>query len=254
MWTYIGQLINFIIFVVVLYALLYRPLGRILTARRQAMEKEREEAKKLTVEGQAALDEAARRESELEARRESVLSEARQQADAERKETLQAAEEQARGKVERYRRLLRQEREDALDAVRGDLRGVILDVAGRILADDMERLTQRGIERIEELLDDLSDDDLAAARKSLEERNNTVEVRCASELDEDEEEKLAKTLRKALDREDLKLEVTRAPELLAGLEVVLGHLNLSAHWQSVVDDALVGRDEAGKGDEHDRDS
>ena len=57
-WTYVGQIVNFLIFVVVLYYLLYRPVGNIMKARRDKMEEDLHDAEKKRAEAQAARADA----------------------------------------------------------------------------------------------------------------------------------------------------------------------------------------------------
>ena len=243
-WTWIAQIGNFIVFVVVLYFLLYRPVGRILKERKDAMEADLRKAEKLRAEAEQALAQAQKREQELEAKREGILKEAREQADKHRKEVLKETEDQARARVERFRRVLKQERDDLLEKITGELRTTILHVAGAVVGDDAGRLADRGIERVEALLQDMSSEDLERARNTLDRQGRPARVRSAAPLNEDQQNRLKKILGGKLGIEGIELEVEEDPSLVAGLEVALGHINLSAHWQSVIDDALSAQKDA----------
>lgn len=238
LWTFIGQIVNFIIFVVILYYLLYRPVGRILKERKDAMEAELREAEKLRAEAEAARNEAEKHEQELEAKRDAILKEAREQAETQRKELLQETEDEARARLDRFRRILKQERDDMLGKITDELRGTILHIAGAIVGDDSDRLADRSIERIESLLGDLSDEDLASARNALDGQEPSVQVRSAGPLSEQQQARLQEALAGKLAVENIALEVTEDSSLVAGLEVAVGHLNLSAHWQGLIDEAL----------------
>lgn len=236
--TTIAQIVNFLIFVAVLYYLLYRPVKRIMQARKDEMERDLREAEKKLAEAEALRLETEKRAEELEASREKILKDARDQAEAHRKETLKQAEQQARERLERFRRVMEQERSDLLEKVADELRETIISVSGAVLSDASERLAERGIERLEELLSGMPADDLDNARKALAESGNRVAVRAAGSLDEAQQKRLKELLGGKLGIEGLELEVEEAPELLAGIEVTMGHIVLSADWRRVVDDEL----------------
>ena len=244
LWTYLGQIVNFIIFVVILYYLLYRPVGRILKERKDAMEADLRKAEELRAAADKARAEADQREKDLEDKRDAVLKEARDQAEAHRKEVLKKTEDQARARVDRFRRVLKQERDELLENVTDELRGTILHVARAVIGDDTQRLTDQAIERVEALLADLSADDLADARAAMQDKAQPALVRSAAPLNEKQQGRLRKTIEDKLDLKKIEMTIAEEPALLAGLEVALGHVSLTAHWQSVIDDALRRQKEA----------
>jgi F-type H+-transporting ATPase subunit b len=237
-WTYVGQIVNFLIFVVVLYYLLYRPVGRIMKARRDKMEEERRDAEKMREEAQAARADAERMLKELEEKRDRILAEAREKAEATRKELLDLAEEQARERLDRFRRIMEQERDDLLAKVTDDLRDTIVAVAGSVVGDLSDTLTERGIDRVGELLDGMPDEEIAGAAKSLAEAGGNVRVRSAAPLDAKAVSRLKKGLAGKLDVPKIELTFEEDPGLIAGVEVIVGHVDLSAHWRGVIDEAL----------------
>ena len=241
-WTYIGQIVNFLIFVVILYYLLYRPVGRIMKRRKDEMEAERREAEKTREEAQGALAEADKRAAELEQKRDSVLKEAREQAEAQRKELVKLAEEQGRERLERFRRVMEQERDELLQKVAGELRETIVQVAGAALADVSEALGDRAIDRVGELLDGMSDEDRRGALEALGEAGGLVRVRSGGPLRKDAAARLKKLLTEKLEAKKLDIEVTEDASLIAGIEVTLGHVSLAAHWRVVIDEALEKRE------------
>ncbi|MHC5053853.1 MAG: F0F1 ATP synthase subunit delta [Planctomycetota bacterium] len=237
-WTYVGQIVNFLIFVVVLYYLLYRPVGRIMKARRDKMEEERRDAEKMRAEAQAARADAERMLGELEEKRDRILAEAREKAEATRKELLDLAEEQARDRLDRFRRIMEQERDDLLAKVTDDLRDTIVAVAGSVVGDLSDTLTERGIDRVGELLDGMSAKEVAGAAKSLAEAGGNVRVRSAAPLDAKAVSRLREGLAGKLAVPEIELTFEEDPGLIAGVEVIVGHVDLSAHWRGVIDEAL----------------
>lgn len=243
-WTYIGQIVNFLIFVVILYLLLYKPVRRVMQQRKDEMEAELREAEKKLREAEKIRADAEQRARELEEKREAVLKAAHTQAEAQRKELLQRAEEQARDRLERFRRIMAQERSDLLSKVTDELRDTIVQVAGAVLGDTSGRVADSGLERVEALLEGMSQEELESARKALGKLENRVSVRSAGALTDKQLGQLRKLLGKKLGIEHIELEVKEEPSLLAGLEVTLGHVHLEAHWRGVIDEALREQQEA----------
>jgi F-type H+-transporting ATPase subunit b len=238
-WTYIAQIVNFLVFVVILYLLLYKPVRRIMQQRRDEMEAERREAETKLQEAEKLRAEAEASAKELEEKRDSILKEAREQAEAQRKELLEQAEQQARDRLQRFRRIMEQERDELLDKISDELRETIVETAGAVLSDTSGAVTDRALERVETLLDGVPDEDVQSARKALDKSGNRVPVRFVGTLTDDQLDRLRTTLRRKLDVKNIELEVTEDPSLLAGLEVTLGHIQLEAHWRGVIDRSLA---------------
>ena len=237
----IAQIVNFLVFVVILYYLLVKPVRKVMKERRDKMESERREAEKKLAEAEKLRAEAEAAAKELEEKRESILKEARDQADARRKELLEQAEALARDRLQRFRRIMEQERDELLDEITAELRDTIVTVAGSVLGDASEGLTDRALERIEKLLEDMPDDEVKGARKALDKLDNRVPVRFVGTLTDDQLDRLRKALRKKLGLKEIELEVAEDPSLLAGLQVTLGHVQLEAHWRGVIDEAMKKR-------------
>ena len=234
----VAQMINFLIFAYILHRLLVKPVRAMMAKRKAAMEADLRQAETLKKEAEMLKAEAEKHEQDLEAQRDGILKEAREKADAHRREVLKQAEDQGRAKLERFRRLLNQERGELIETVNDDLRDTILEVAHAIVGDDAGALTDRAIERVEALLGELSSDDLAGAREALKEDGAAVKVRTAQALSDEQFERLKGVVAAKVEDDGLEIAVEEAPDLLAGIEVIVGHLSLAAHWRGVIDAAL----------------
>ncbi len=239
----IAQIVNFVAFVVILYYLLVKPVRKVMKERRDEMEAERRDAEKKLEEAEKLRGEAEAAAKELEDTRESILKEAREQAGARRKELLEQTEALARDRLERFRRIMEQERNELLDEITAELRDTIVTVAGSVLGDASEALADRALGRIEKLLEDMPDKEVEGARKALDKLDNRVPVRFVGTLTDDQLDRLRKALREKLGIKGVELEVTEDPSLLAGLQVTLGHVQLEAHWRGVIDEAMKKRQE-----------
>lgn len=240
-WTYVGQILNFLIFVGILHYLLYKPVSRIMKRRRDEMESDLREAEEKREEADGIRRQTEQSARELEDKRESVLREAREQAEREREEMINQAEQTGRDRLRRFRRVMQQERDDLLEKVSDDLRETIVKVAASVLGDASAQLTDRSLERLEKLLDGFSDEEANRARQVLAD-NGAVHVRAAGGLDGKQEKRLRSLIEERLSVRDFNIESERDDSLVAGIEVTIGHLQLEAHWRSTIDEALQERD------------
>lgn len=245
-WTYVGQILNFLIFIAILHYLLYKPVSRIMKQRRDEMASDLKEAEEKRKEAGQIRLQAEQSARELEDKRDSVLREAREQAEREREDMITQAEQAGRDRLRRFRRVMQQERDDLLESVSDDLSQTIVKVAGSVLADASAQLVDRSLERIEELLDGFSDEEADRARQALAE-NTAVRVKAAGGLDAKHEKRLRSLIEGRLSVRDFDIKSERDDSLVAGIEVTIGHLQLEAHWRSTIDEALQEREAVGRG-------
>lgn len=244
MWSYFGYLLTFLVFVGVLYYLLYKPVGRILRERKEKQDEALRKAEQLRAEAEEIRGAAAKAQETLDAKREGILDETREQAEAERKELLKTAEDQARARIERFRRLMTQEREELLGELRGELRETILSVAHAMIGGDHAVFVERALRKVEDLLKDVSDGDVKAVRRALSEEGQPVSVTTASPLEDKDEDRLRDMFAERFDMDDdeIRLKVSEDASLAAGFEIVVGPLSLSANWRDAIDEALKAKE------------
>jgi F0F1-type ATP synthase delta subunit len=143
---------------------------------------------------------------------------------------------------------MQQERSEVLGEVAADLRETIVTVAGSVLADAGSDVTERAIDRVEKALAEASPRDVELARKTVEEREGLVEVTSASPLSDAHRERLAGVISSAIGTSSVNLHYREDAALLAGMEVTIGVLKISAAWKDALDKALSApsADAAGK--------
>jgi len=251
LWTYVGQIVNFIIFVVILYFLLYKPVRKILRERKEEMESDLRDAEKKREEAEKIRKEAEEKLKAFEKERDKAMSEARKSAEEERKALLQKAEEEARAKLEGYRRIMGQERNELLEKVQGELRESVIEATGAIIRDsaDLESIAEEGLKRLEEQLEGLSEEDLKSARKALSDADGEAKVFHAGFVSKQQLKRLGVMLGKTFGEDEIKLDAREDPSLLAGWKIELGPLHLLANWRATIESALADRSPSPEPDE-----
>jgi F-type H+-transporting ATPase subunit b len=134
-WTFIFQLINFVVLLLVLRRLLYRPVKEIMEKRRAAVRKTLEDAEKTKQEASALKEEYEIKKTEMDRLRGDVLDKAEEEADIRRKEILRKAEEEAKVIFQKERARLDFEKNKIESRLKENIVDTSLSYAASILSD-----------------------------------------------------------------------------------------------------------------------
>jgi len=147
-------LVNFTILLVILYAVGYKPILRMLDQRSEsiresveAVERVRQEAATQQAELEKRLDEG-RQEGQV------LLAQAREMADRYREEERAKARQEAEAFITRARVDIRQERDEAIDEVRRHFAELAILAAERVIERSLDEGAHRDI--IERVLEETS--------------------------------------------------------------------------------------------------
>ena len=221
--TFLLEIVNFLVLMIVLQRLLYRPLREGIARRhRELEEREREAERSLDAARQRSV-EVDEREAALESLRAEVLRRATEEAGEHRARLLEQAREDAEAERARARRLLDSERAASVTWVRDLAAERSTEIAGRLLAELAPeaidaQLTERLLAEIARQTPALLAELGAEAR---------VEVAAARLPDARVADRLRSELGRALGR-PVELSVREEASLLHGLRVRVGHLVLDA--------------------------
>jgi F-type H+-transporting ATPase subunit b len=155
-WTFLLELINFLVLVFVLHRLLYRPLREAVDRRRAEIESARGNAERSR---QDAADLKSRAEAELadvDRRRVELLDQARAEADEHRRRLFAEADKAAEQRLAESRQVLEQERNDVRAALKEDVFHTAVSLSERLLRQAIDaslhdQLAHRLIETLEAL-------------------------------------------------------------------------------------------------------
>ncbi len=98
-WTFLFEVVNFLVLVYVLQRLFYRPLHEAIDRRREANAKAQADAQKAGQEAAALKQQLNTRLAALDQERQELIRAAREQTEADRKATIAEAERAARNAV-----------------------------------------------------------------------------------------------------------------------------------------------------------
>lgn len=235
------QLINFAILVWLLQHFLYRPVLRMVDARRAAIDGEylaAAQAKQAADERLTELGDARRgMTAERDAALASAAAEAERQAAARRAQ----AEQDAEALIEETRKSLASERERLLEEARHAAFDLAADIAGRLLAQAPAELrAQAWLERIDDHLQSLPQSDRAELAGELA-SGAPLRVITAVPLGAATLESWRAALHRAL-APGVQVSFETDPKLIAGAELHFPHATLTFSLRSVL---LILRAELG---------
>ena len=217
-WILLAQIINFVILMVILKALAYKPIQKMLADRTERIQKQMEDA-----------EFAAKARAEAEAQRDELLTEARQEvhkitADANaqledmKKASIEEAQQQAKEILADARQKAEEERDRMLAKMRGQISTLAIAAAQQIIGEKLDE------ERQQALVDSFFSGISAGSVKVLEEMEPTespVTVTSAVPLVDKEQSTISDNLAKHLGK-GFELDFKVDPSILGGLIVRAG--------------------------------
>ncbi len=144
-WSLLINLLALIVFFVVLYFIAYKPLRRLVDARRAKMRGEREEGERLLAEGRRREEETRDIVSEAERRSSEILKASEREGERIREERVLLAEDdiarREKGEMER----IRQEEERSRARLRDETVDLALHMSEKLLGEKMDEERDRAL-------------------------------------------------------------------------------------------------------------
>lgn len=227
------QLINFAILMWLLRRFLYRPVLRVIDARRQAADARYAEAQRAAETAKRQLSELEARSAGAAAARAAAIADAREQGEQLIEARRAQAERDARSLLDETRQTLVKEREALFAEARRTALEMAAAMTRRVLAEIPEPLRMQGwLERIEQRLKSLS----AAERAELEgglPAGAPLRVASACPIPSDLEERWRACLREIFGP-DVVVTFETDTELIGGAELHFPHATLGLSIASAI--------------------
>lgn len=222
-FTVAAQIVNFLILVVILRLVLYRPVLRAMAERERRIADRLAAARQHEERAQADADQYAWRLKEIEAAREAMLTTARQDAEATRRRLTTEARAEVDNLKQRWLEALGQDRDDVLDQLAKSVGREAIEVARTALrhlagADLVERMVDVYLQRLREAL--AADEALRRAIMRGAEAG-AILVRASAPLPESACHRIRTVLREELGQVD-HISFETAGEMTFGMELRAG--------------------------------
>ena len=225
-WTFLFEVLNFLVLAFVLYRLLYRPLREAIEKRKADNERARTEAEAARQEANAAKEQLAAKLAEADKDRQALLRKAVEQAEVEKVKRLAEAESAATAIREQARHDAEQLRSDTIAGLERDVGMLAVGLADRLLTGAANTsLNCQLMRRLVETVHTISGAERERVRQDAGKSDAVVES--ATAIDESTRSELAVAIRELLGRA-IEMKVDVKPALIAG-----GLLRLGGHvWDA----------------------
>jgi len=258
-FTFVAQIVNFLILVALLRYFLYRPILEAMNRREEAIQSRLHEAEQTKEEAEREAEQLRQERAELERKRDELITKAREEAENQRKALIAEARREVDNTRTRWQEAIERERESFLSELRETVAHQTSAAIRNILGDLAdEALEGKVIEQFLKRLDEMDDDSKKEIAQALADREGTIAVRSAFEIPAEEAEEIREAMKKHFDPK-AEIQFETASELRCGIELrVAGHKlgwnvedsvrDLEASFLQVFEDYGSGKEE-GQGSE-----
>jgi F-type H+-transporting ATPase subunit b len=234
-WTFLFEVLNFVVLAFILQRLLYRPLREAIDKRKAENEQARTDAEAARKEAELAREQLAAKLAELDRERLEVLRKATEQADAERVKRLAEADALAKGVREQGRHDAEQLRHDTFVGLEEEVGKLAVGLAERLLAQACDRsLNEQLARHLADAVRAVSGGEREKIQRDAE--SGEVVVESAQALDEPTSTNLSAAVHESLGRAcAMKYEVN--PRLVCGVLLRIGGRVWDATFAAQLDEA-----------------
>ena len=217
--TIVCQIGNFVLLVVLLRWLLYKPVIRAMDERQKRIDAELSDAEQAKASAQAEAESLHQTQQELEEGREELMAQARADADARRAELMAQAEADVTRQKEQWLEAVQRQREQFLQTLRQNMAEKLSAVARKALADladvDLERQV---VATFLQRLGQLPDDQRQSLAETAGKADRPLVVRTAWELADDQKSQITDAAQALTNGKPVTFE--QAAEVVCGIELV----------------------------------
>lgn len=226
-FTFVAQVLNFVVLVWLLKRFLYQPILDAVAAREQRIAAELADADSIRDEADRQREEFVRKNAEFEAQKAGMLEQAESQAKAEYRRLVEAARESADALSSKRSESLRKSFAELRQGFGNRVQQQVFAVSQKVLSD----LTDAGLEaqiaeKMIERLGSLDEQDRQHLRAACESARESPSIRSAFELADEQRAALATALGDVVGAgHEFRFETE--PGLIGGIEIVVGGQKLA---------------------------
>jgi F-type H+-transporting ATPase subunit b len=215
-WTFLFQIINFVVLLFILKRLLYKPIREIMEKRRGIIQKNVEDAEKTKMEAQELKREYGEEMDKLKDVRIQTFEKLQEEVEVERKKLMGRAQEEAGRVIEKERTIFDTEKKRFETELKDKAIDTVCVFASRLLKDISDEELHRAVYR--KLIKEVKR--IAADITKIEEKDKPliIEIITAYELSEEELKGLQKNVESFTTRK-VNVSQTVDKNLIAGIKI-----------------------------------
>ena len=151
----ITQIVGFLVLFGLLYAVLYKPVLRMMDQRSARIKESLDTAEQVRQEAASSQEEMEKRMEEARAEGQTLITRAREMAERYREEEMTRARNEIRAERDRAQADIQRERDSAVEELRREFTGLAISAAERVIQRSLDTEAYRGI--IEQVLEESSE-------------------------------------------------------------------------------------------------
>ncbi|MFO7867174.1 MAG: F0F1 ATP synthase subunit delta [Candidatus Aminicenantes bacterium] len=219
LFTFIAQIINFLILIILLRQLLYKRIVKAMDEREGRIQARLEGAEKKQEKADQEAESYRRKQEELEQKKQSIITKAEQEADEKKQDLLKKARQEVDGNQKKWRESLHRQKDTFMTGLR-ETAGRQIYAAVRKVLNDLadEELENQIIRFFIQRIENLDKGRKKELRSQLKESGGRVVIHSAFGI----EKKLRESLKKAVNDlfdQGVELEFKKDSELVCGVEL-----------------------------------
>ncbi|MBN1543126.1 F0F1 ATP synthase subunit B [candidate division KSB1 bacterium] len=218
-FTFIAQVVNFLIIVVLLKRFLYDRIITVMDKREKRISERLQEAEESRKQAEDEKDRFEEKSRDLDSQRQERLKKAEEEAEAERKQLVQQARAEIEQQQAQWREALQQEQKAFMQELRQSLGRQVYALSRELLQDlaneDLEhRIIHVFIERLQELGDDERDEIMSVVADSDE----PVMIRSSFEIIDEQRQAIKQALAELI-KKNHEVQFDSSEDLICGIEM-----------------------------------
>lgn len=220
-WTFLFEIVNFVVLAYILHRLLYRPLRAAIDQRRAMLAQTQSDAEAARAQAVAMQEQLQTQLAGMEQERQEAIQQARAVGESERQKLISEAERAIERRQAEVRASIERQREDALRSLRAEVSSSAAELAERLLREAAGTTLQQQLAgHLVEALTRLPDEERSRVRRDWKAADGAV-VELAAPLDPGSMQKLNDAVASVVGQQ-VKLDVETKPALLAGARLRIG--------------------------------
>ncbi|MFP4006446.1 MAG: F0F1 ATP synthase subunit B [Spirulinaceae cyanobacterium] len=228
-FTFVAQIINFVILVYLLWRFLYKPITKTMAKRKQQLNERWQNARKKQEEAEAKANSFYQKKQDLEQREAEIMAEAQDKAEEERKAKLRQARAEINQKQEQWQQAIQRQQDSFLMQLREKMQDETFLISRRALQDlaDVE-LEQQAIAIFIKRLQQLENEHDRTA--------NEITIRSSFEIPSEQRQQIEQSLKNQGIAERQEIHYTTSDDLICGIELQLDYQKISWNLNNYLQD------------------
>lgn len=219
LFTFIAQIINFVILVVVLKYLLYDRITKVMDERDEKIVSQLKDAEQKKKEAEQNAELHQKKLKELDNKREEMLTKMKEEVESQRKELLKKVSDEVKDTQAKWYEAIQREKQTFINDIRLRAGKEVCEVARRSLADLADAdLGQQIIDVFIKRIQKLDEHERLLLKESVRKSDYEVDISSAFEIPQEARQKMVQQIRDQI-ANNINVQFKVSSDLICGIEL-----------------------------------